>query len=156
MSEHDRDLTEAIRHEIISPESVKHMLDIWREMPLEHPEWNERKRIWFLLASASHEATETVLARRRREAARTGPWDAPAAEGREHCARHFEALAVAIRDHGPKTAEGVLTAMAGAHFGALLDAAAAARAGYPGSLQWGDYEEEDGYPGSLLPKRGTP
>jgi len=95
MSEHHRDLAEAIHHEIISPESVKHMLD--------------------------------------------------------HCARHFEALAVAIRDHGPQTAEGVLTAMAGAHFGALMEAAAVIRAG-----QWGDYEEEDGYPGSLLPKRGTP
>lgn len=73
----DRDLAEAIHHEIISPESVEDALLIWREIPLEHPEWDARKRIWFLLASISHEAIDAVLARRLREAARTGPWDTP-------------------------------------------------------------------------------
>ena len=69
VAQHDRDLALAIHHEIVSPESVKHMLDIWGEMPLEHPEWDERKRIWFLLAAASHEAIEAVLARRQRRVA---------------------------------------------------------------------------------------
>ena len=77
MSQHDRDLAEAIHREIFSPDSIENALAIWQEIPLEHPEWDTRKRIWFLLASTSHEAIETVLARRQREAARTGPWDTP-------------------------------------------------------------------------------
>jgi uncharacterized membrane protein YqiK len=46
---------------------------------------------------------------------------------RELCARHIEALAIAIRDNGPKSAEGLLTATAGAQVGALFDAAASLR-----------------------------
>ena len=81
-------------------------------------------------------AIDTVLARRVSEAARTGPWDAGQQDSdpvgllrdeRERCARHIEALAVAIRDHGPKTPEGLLTGIAGAQVGVLLDAAASLR-----------------------------
>jgi hypothetical protein len=50
-------------------------------------------------------------------------------EERERCARHIESLAVAIRDGGPTTAEGLLTAIAGAQVGVLLDAAASLRKG---------------------------
>jgi hypothetical protein len=49
-------------------------------------------------------------------------------EERERCARHIEALAIAIRDNGPKSAEGLLTATAGAQVGVLFDAAVAIRA----------------------------
>ena len=48
---------------------------------------------------------------------------------RELCAREIEARACRIRDHGQKTPEGLLTAMAGAQLDALLDAAAALRNG---------------------------
>jgi hypothetical protein len=44
-------------------------------------------------------------------------------EERELCARQVEALAIAIRDNGPKSAEGLLTAVAGAQVGVLFDAA---------------------------------
>ena len=46
---------------------------------------------------------------------------------RERCARHIEARAIALRDHGPVTPGGLLTALAGAQVGALLDAAASLR-----------------------------
>jgi len=122
----ERDLAEAIHHEIVSPESVDAALDLWAG------EWrgesSDRDRIWFLLASVSSHAIDAVLARRVSEAARTGPWDAPCDE-RERCARHIEARAVAIRDHGPTTADGLLTGIAGAQVGALLDAAASLRTG---------------------------
>jgi len=191
----ERDLAEAIHHEIISPESVEVALDLWNE----RPHRGERDRMWFVLAAISEHATETVLARRVSEAARTGPWnaqaevrlierdgaaprDAPSGseqecdsrpakssapgdnlpaferddlknaladiiaesadrlraysraceerdEAREACARHIEALAVALRDHGSKTPEGLLTGIAGAQVGALLDAAASLRTG---------------------------
>ncbi len=48
-------------------------------------------------------------------------------EGRLTCVQHLEALAINIRDNGPKNAEGLLTAIAGAHVGALLDAAISLR-----------------------------
>lgn len=47
---------------------------------------------------------------------------------REQAAKLIEARAIAIRDNGPKSSEGLLTALAGAQVGALLDAAAAVRA----------------------------
>jgi len=85
---------------------------------------------------------------------------APSARGeREACARDIEALAVAIRDNGPTTPEGLLTAIAGAQVGALLDAAASLRLTRDPSPWAGGhhFQEEDGYPGSLLPpKRGAP
>jgi len=165
----ERDLAEAIHHEIISPESVDAALDLWNE----RPHRGERDRMWFVLAATSEHAIEAVLARRLREAARTGPWDAPCPtddverardlfltwmrtrpggvyqssiqsteatrlfgmiaaalrDERERCARHIEARAVALRDNGPTTPEGVLTGIAGAQVGALLDAAASLRTG---------------------------
>ena len=48
-------------------------------------------------------------------------------EERELCARHIEARAIELRDHGPKSAEGLLTGIAGAQVGALMDAAASLR-----------------------------
>ena len=198
MSEHDRTLAEAIHHEMLARHAIDAALSIWRD----RPNWDERQRMWAVLAGISSCAIDAVLTRRLRETARTGPWQEPAAtaacrEERERCARHIEAHAIALRDHGPTTAEGVLTAIAGAQVGALLDAAADVRAGRWGdyedagslvrlnerqssnaaagvirgdgtdtpaakssepapSRQWGDYEEEDGYPGSLVPKKRTP
>jgi hypothetical protein len=68
----DRDLAEAIYNEIISPESVDVALDNWRNCAHR----GERERMWRALVGASYKATEAVLARRQREAARTGPWEA--------------------------------------------------------------------------------
>lgn len=50
-------------------------------------------------------------------------------DARELCARHIEARACHIRDHGPTSPEGLLTALAGAQVGALLDAASLLRNG---------------------------
>jgi len=69
----ERDLATEIHHEIISPESVDAALDLWHHR--EPGGGDERKRIWFLLAHISANAIDTVLARRQREAARTGPWE---------------------------------------------------------------------------------
>lgn len=52
-------------------------------------------------------------------------------EEREACARRIEARACHIRDHGPTTPEGLLTSLAGAQVGALLDAAASLREDAP-------------------------
>ena len=74
-------------------------------------------------------------------------------EERERCARAIEARACQLRDHGPATPEGLLTALAGAQVGALLDAAISLRGGAarPGPREGGHhFQEEDGYPGSLL------
>jgi hypothetical protein len=58
---------------------------------------------------------------------------ASAEEMRERCAQHIEALAIAIRDNGPKSAEGLLTAIAGAQVGVLFDAADSLRNASPAS-----------------------
>lgn len=50
-------------------------------------------------------------------------------EERECCARAIEARAYQLRDHGPTSPEGLLTALAGAQVGALLDAASLLRNG---------------------------
>lgn len=47
--------------------------------------------------------------------------------GQLESAKRIEELAIHIRDNGPKSAEGLLTAMAGAHVEALLDAAVSLR-----------------------------
>jgi hypothetical protein len=92
MSQHDRDLAEAIYDEIISRDSVGLAIDLWRfaNTGLKR----DYERMLLVLARTSETAIDTVLTRRLREAARTGPW--------------------------------------------------------------GDYEEEDGYPGSLVPRKRTP
>ena len=73
MSQHDRDLAEAIYDEIISPDSVGLAIDLWRfaNTGLKR----DYERMWFVLARTSEAAIDTVLARRLREAARTGPWE---------------------------------------------------------------------------------
>jgi len=50
------------------------------------------------------------------------------ASERELCARHIEALACHIRDHGTVSHDGPFVSLAGAIVGALLDAAASLRA----------------------------
>jgi hypothetical protein len=67
----DRDLAEAIRHEIISPMSTDLALEAWRVRGHQ----GERDRMWFVLRDIAEHAIEAVLARRLREAARTGPWE---------------------------------------------------------------------------------
>jgi hypothetical protein len=66
----ERDLAEAIHHEIISPERVEWAIDLWKQ----YPDLDDRSRIWRVLARTSAAAIDTVLARRQSEAARTGPW----------------------------------------------------------------------------------
>ena len=68
----ERDLAEAIHHEIISPQSVDAALERWRGW---NPDADDRQRMWFVLAGISSSAIEAVLARRQSEAARTGPWE---------------------------------------------------------------------------------
>jgi hypothetical protein len=73
----ERDLAEAIYAEIISPAHVQHALDLWRYATREPPIGNQRDIIQYVLAETSAMAIDTVLARRQREAARTGPWGEP-------------------------------------------------------------------------------
>lgn len=75
MIEHDRGLAEAIHHAIISPDSVDAAERLWHETIVQHPEWTDRKCMWWVLARTSQAAIDDVLARRQCEAARTGPWD---------------------------------------------------------------------------------
>jgi len=67
----DRDLAEAIYAEIISPKGVEWALDLWQQ----YPDLDDRSRMWRVLARTSANAIDTVLARRLREAARSGSWD---------------------------------------------------------------------------------
>ena len=74
----DRDLAEAIHHELISPASVATAvataLDLWQHRRFGA---NDLADMWQVLALTSSSAIDTVLARRLRKAARTGPWDTP-------------------------------------------------------------------------------
>lgn len=67
----ERDLAEAIRDEILARHALDAALTIWHD----RPNWDERQRMWAVLAGISCCAIDTVLARRQSEAARTGPWD---------------------------------------------------------------------------------
>jgi len=69
----DRDLAEAIYQEIISAEHVEYALEVWREALLLKT-WSDIDRMKSVLAHISSSAIDAVLARRLREAARTGPW----------------------------------------------------------------------------------
>lgn len=74
MSMTDRDLADAIYAALTSEASVNHALECWRD------HWDiadPRYRMWAVLAITAASAIDGVLARRQREAARTGPWDAP-------------------------------------------------------------------------------
>jgi len=72
MSQYDRDLATAIYDELTSEASVDEALDIWRFPFHEAP--SDRRRMWLALQAAAAVAIDAVLARRMREAARTGPW----------------------------------------------------------------------------------
>jgi hypothetical protein len=67
----ERDLAEAIHHEIISPGSVDAALDLWQHRRVGD---SDRADMWRVLALTSAAAIDAVLARRQREAARAGPW----------------------------------------------------------------------------------
>jgi alkylhydroperoxidase/carboxymuconolactone decarboxylase family protein YurZ len=69
----ERDLAEAIHHEIISPERVDAAVATWQQ----NPQLDDRTRMWIVLANASGLSLDAVLARRQSEAARAGPWDEP-------------------------------------------------------------------------------
>lgn len=73
MSQHDRDLAEAIYDEIISRDSVGLAIDLWRfaNTGLKR----DYERMFLVLARTSEAAIDIVLTRRLREAARTGPWE---------------------------------------------------------------------------------
>jgi hypothetical protein len=73
----DRDLAEAIYREITSEEALDVALEGWRDLTCNG---SERNRLGFVLAGIAAISIDTVLARRQREAARTGPW-----EGGHHC-----------------------------------------------------------------------
>jgi len=70
----ERDLAEAIHHEIVSPESVARALSLWQHRKIGPTDLAD---MWEVLARTSSAAIEAVLARRQSEAARTGPWDEP-------------------------------------------------------------------------------
>ena len=70
----DRDLAEAIHHEILSADSITDALAVWR---YEADEPSERQRMWLILEHVAAAAIDRALARRQREAARTGPWGEP-------------------------------------------------------------------------------
>jgi hypothetical protein len=84
----DRDLAEAIYAEIISLKSAERALDLWQHR-LIGP--NDLADMWNVLATISEDAIGQVLARRQREAARTGPWgDAtPAADMQREATRSW-------------------------------------------------------------------
>ena len=66
------DIAVAIHHEIISPGSVDAALDLWQHRQVGA---SDRADMWRVLALTSSAAIDAVLARRQREAARTGPWE---------------------------------------------------------------------------------
>jgi len=88
----DRDLAEAIHHEIISPGSVDAALDLWQHRRVGA---SDRADMWRVLARTSAAAIDAALTRRLREAARTGPWELPRSEAQ--CERMQEALEQIVR-----------------------------------------------------------
>ena len=122
----ERDLAEAIYAEIIAAHSVAEARLTWAE--------SEDMR--YTLAVVAHQAIDAVLARRQREAARTGPWqDSPLTF--EERRRLFVLSGIPRRTPAEEAEYASLKARAEAE---------------PEGPQ-----EEPGYPGSLLPpKRGAP
>jgi hypothetical protein len=70
----DRDLAEAIYDALSSAKSIDHALELWHES---RGLLTERDRFNLLLPVLARSAIDDVLARRQREAARTGPWGEP-------------------------------------------------------------------------------
>jgi tRNA A37 threonylcarbamoyladenosine synthetase subunit TsaC/SUA5/YrdC len=69
----DRDLAEAIYAELRTDEALDHAVERWNAhllLPL-------RTQLGLVLDAVTASALDRVLARRQREAARTGPWEAP-------------------------------------------------------------------------------
>jgi len=69
----DRDLAEAIYAELRTDDALDHAVGTWYAKP----ELNVRQRLGLVLDAVTASALDRVLARRQREAARTGPWDTP-------------------------------------------------------------------------------
>ena len=170
----DRDLAEAIYAQLISAEHVEYALEVWRDSLLLKT-WSDADRMKSVLAHISSSAIDAVLARRLREAARTGPWE-PRSEVRCECERMQEALEQIVRwseayplDIFPEPdlkkarelleAGGITLDAVSAHcMRHVIDAVGniAREAARTGPWEGGHhFQEEDGYPGSLLPpKRG--
>lgn len=73
MSEHDRDLANAIYAELRTDDALDHAIGCWYA----HPELPAQQRLGLVLDAVTASALDRVLARRQRAAARTGPWPAP-------------------------------------------------------------------------------
>lgn len=73
MSQHDRDLAEAIYHEITSDVWTDAVLSLLREYEVLGVAAEDAMRRALSIVASS--IIDTVLARRLREAARTGPWE---------------------------------------------------------------------------------
>lgn len=71
----DRDLAEAILAEIASDNIVAETMTWWQHLTDDNIGGSETVRWKVILHAAAHAAIAAVLARRQREAARTGPWD---------------------------------------------------------------------------------
>ena len=67
----DRDLAEAIHAAITGPEHVRHALDLWNYATRQNL-WSDIDCLRYVLDGTSAMAIDEVLARRLREAARTG------------------------------------------------------------------------------------
>jgi hypothetical protein len=152
----ERDLAEAIRDEMIARHALDAALTIWHD----RLDWDERQRMWAVLAGISCCAIDTVLARRQSEAARAGPWGEPANDpdrpypGSPEAAEAGCTCPIVDNAHGegiPYHGETNWWIRAGCP---LHGARAKRRGPWEGGHH---FQEEDGYPGSLLPpKRGTP
>ena len=72
----DRDLAEAIYAQILSDSSIAEAVLVWDEIG--YPGWaTAENAMRHLFGHITQAAIDTVLARRLREAARTGPWGEP-------------------------------------------------------------------------------
>lgn len=69
----ERDLAEAIYAEIMAPANIRQALDLWHYPMADEP--GEARRMRLIMWIVAGEAIDAVLARRQREAARTGPWE---------------------------------------------------------------------------------
>jgi hypothetical protein len=69
----ERDLAEAIYAELRADDALDHAVARWYA----HPQLQVRARLGLILDAVVASALDRVLARRLREAARTGPWGEP-------------------------------------------------------------------------------
>ena len=67
----DRDLADAIYQEITNRAAIHGALDTWRATSATDMHY----RMWVAISTNAAAAIDTVLTRRLREAARTGPWE---------------------------------------------------------------------------------